>query len=627
MFARLRNLPLTEMAVVAAFLLLLEQVRLHDYLLFHGLAEMVAVVVAGAIFALVLAVRRGLDNGLLYCLGLAYGGVALIDLLHVLTYPGMQADGGSADRAAQFWVAARLLEAGALAIAPLFAGRRLRTVWVLTPVILVTVGLIAAIHPLEVFPSCLHPKTGLTLFKIGAEVVVWMLLVLSAAGFVLNRDRISRRVFRAGLAALAFTLAGEVFFTLYAGPYDLVNAIGHYCKFISYICIYSAVILTIVRRPERVLHGSLRRQRDLLRSAIGHYASILDSMVDPVCIIGAERRVIYHNAAMDRIFGHPPEDACCHHYLLGRSIPCRGCNLEGVLAGEGKRHEVHIAGRDYDVVETPLRDGGQAAAKLSIYRDVTDQKRVRVQLLEHERELSEALGVLSRRSLALQEANTELEIFASMLSHDLRGPLRVIRTYLDLLGEELVGLEAGEAPDFCARIDDAVLHAQRLIDGIVALARIDRDAEEAGEVDLSALAAQIVADLRSDEPEREAAVHIEPGLRGHGHPDLLCVLLTNLIGNAWKYTAERETAEISFGTWDGLADTFAVRDNGVGFPPDQVKRLFEPFVRAHDGTGFTGDGMGLAIVAKIVRRHGGSIRAESDGASGSAFIFSLPNPQ
>ena len=621
---RLRRFSLTGVLMVAMIALLLELVRHHDYLLFHGLVEMAAVVVAGAVFVLVLAVRRALDNGALLLIGLAYGGVTLIDLLHVLTYPGMPADGGSADRATQFWVAARLLEAGALALAPLFAAYRLRTMWVLMPVVLVTAGLIVAIHPWAVFPTCQDPVTGLTGFKIGAEIVICVLLGLAALGFLHQRNLFHPRVLSATLAALAFSLVGEILFTLYASPYCVINALGHYSKFISFVCVYCAVIRTIVGYPEMMLHRNLQRQHGLFRSALAHYAAILDSMDDPVCIIGPGRRILYRNAAMDRLFGSLPHNSSCHCYLRRQSAPCGDCVLEEVLRGGGRRREVRISDHDYDVIETPLWSDDEPPAKLSIYRDITDKKRVRMELLRHERELAEALKGTQRHAAALVEVNRELEYMTSMLSHDLRAPLRMIRTYLDLLGEELVGHDHSEASDFCARIDEAVGHAQCLITGIVALARVDQVTSEHHEVNLSSLAGTVVAELRAAEPERHVRVHIEDGLHAHGDPDLLRLLLTNVIGNAWKYTAGRGCAEITFGASDGRSDTFAVRDSGVGFPPEQAERLFAPFVRAHEKTAFTGHGMGLAIVAKIVRRHGGSIRAESDGVNGASFVFSLP---
>jgi len=144
-------------------------------------------------------------------------------------------------------------------------------------------------------------------------------------------------------------------------------------------------------------------------------------------------------------------------------------------------------------------------------------------------------------------------------------------------------------------------------------------------VNLSQLAAYVVEDLRRQSPERAVVVHIEAGLRTHGDPTLLRIVLENLLGNAWKYSAKKPNAQIwlEHGLHDGQ-QVYTVRDNGAGFDMRFADRLFGVFQRLHSANDFPGTGVGLASVRRIVSRHGGEIWAESAVERGSSFHFTLP---
>jgi signal transduction histidine kinase len=163
-----------------------------------------------------------------------------------------------------------------------------------------------------------------------------------------------------------------------------------------------------------------------------------------------------------------------------------------------------------------------------------------------------------------------------------------------------------------------------LIDGLMMVTRVSREAVRPRRVDFSAAAAEIVGDMRRAEPARHVEVTIEPGMHAHGDLTLLRTLLQNLIGNAWKYTRKVGEARI-WVTRDAQAPNgFCVSDNGVGFDPRYAQRLFTPFQRLHSASEYEGTGVGLATARRIVERHGGSIRAESLPDAGASFHFTLP---
>jgi PAS domain S-box-containing protein len=269
------------------------------------------------------------------------------------------------------------------------------------------------------------------------------------------------------------------------------------------------------------------------------------------------------------------------------------------------------------------------AAHCAASREVADQlaiainqtalrERMRAHTAELERRVAE-------RTAELEATNRELEAFSYSVSHDLRAPLRAIDGFSTALEEEYGATLAETGHHYLARIRGAAARMSRLIDDLLALARASQNGLRRRRVDLSARAAAIVAGLRERAPERDVTVVIAPGLTADGDPVLLDMLLQNLLGNAWKYTSTHPHARIDVGaaTQDG-ARVFFVRDDGVGFDPEYADRLFVAFQRLHDHAVFEGTGIGLAIVARIVHRHGGQVWAEGAPERGATFYFTIP---
>lgn len=232
--------------------------------------------------------------------------------------------------------------------------------------------------------------------------------------------------------------------------------------------------------------------------------------------------------------------------------------------------------------------------------------------------------VLSRTA-ELTEANKELESFSYSISHDLRAPLRGIDGFTHLLLAEYGDRLDAKGQDYLDRVRRAAQRMGMLIDDLLDLSRVNRREMKREAVDLSQIAREVLEDLRKSDPGRSVELRITEGCRAWGDPQLLRVLLENLLGNAWKYTGKTAHGEISFGVVRDAAgeERFYVRDNGVGFDMAYVGKLFLPFQRLHKPEDFEGSGVGLASAARIVRRHRGRIWAESIPGSGATFHFTL----
>ena len=231
------------------------------------------------------------------------------------------------------------------------------------------------------------------------------------------------------------------------------------------------------------------------------------------------------------------------------------------------------------------------------------------------------------RTAELADAMQELESFSYSVSHDLRAPLRSIDGFSEALLEECGSSLDATGAGYLTRIRAASHRMAGLIDDLLQLSHVSRHALARAPVSLSSLASDAIAELRRAIPEREVAVAIGPELVVQGDEHLLRILLDNLLGNAWKFTSRTPGARIELGSRATAGRReFFVRDNGAGFDPSCAKKLFVAFQRLHTAKEFPGTGIGLAIVLRIVRRHGGEIRGEGRPGAGAAFTFTLEEP-
>lgn len=247
---------------------------------------------------------------------------------------------------------------------------------------------------------------------------------------------------------------------------------------------------------------------------------------------------------------------------------------------------------------------------LTIMRDVTERK-----YLEEQLEI---------RLKELASANKDLESFSYSVAHDLRNPLRAIRGFSDFLLEDCAGQLSQECREYIDSIRSGTGRMYSIIDDMLALSKISRLEMELTDLDLSEMARLTIKELQSAQPDRSVEVKIQDGLQAKGDARLISVVLGNLLGNAWKYTAKVDHPVIEFGAVKKDRKTiYYVNDNGAGFEMNKADKLFVPFQRLHSEQEFKGTGVGLAIVNKAVKRHGGNVWAEGEVGKGAAFFFTL----
>jgi light-regulated signal transduction histidine kinase (bacteriophytochrome) len=255
-------------------------------------------------------------------------------------------------------------------------------------------------------------------------------------------------------------------------------------------------------------------------------------------------------------------------------------------------------------------EGKEPVATIAQGQDITGRKK--------------AEESLRQRTAELESSNKELEAFSYSVSHDLRAPLRSMEGFSAALLEDYNEKLDEKGRKYLRYVQESSDMMGHLIDDLLKLSRVTRSDMNYEPVDLSEMSGKIISEMRRAEPDRFVEVSVSPGLKAYGDRNLLRLAMENLLANAWKFTSKTNGARIEVGSneCDGTQEYF-VRDNGVGFDMAFADKLFQPFQRLHRSTDFAGTGIGLATVKRVIRRHGGDIRAEGKVDQGAAFYFTL----
>ncbi|MGE5809032.1 MAG: sensor histidine kinase [Nitrospirota bacterium] len=549
---------------------------LYSYLLFHSLLELFNVLTAFVIFILAWHTRRIQDNRFLLFIGISSLSSGALDLAHALSYKGMGIfTGYSADLPTQLWIAFRYVASLSFLAAPFFLKRAFPAGKVLGAYGLLTVVLLFAIFS-GLFPSCFIEGSGLTTFKIVSEYIIIFFFLASLILLIRQRELFDRAVFRLMVAAALAAVLSELAFTRYVSVFGPANMIGHFFLLVSTVCIYRAFVVTGVAEPSRVLFRDLKLSEEALQKA---------------------------------------------------------------------RDELELRVRE--------RTAELARANEELEEEIRERRRAEESLRRLNEELEQRVAA---RTSELEAANRELEAFSYSVSHDLKAPLRSIDGFAQAIEEEQSGRMDDSGRNYLRRVRMAAGKMSQLIDALLNLSRQSRGEMRPSSVDLSSLAKGIAEEFAKSQPGRMSAFIIPDGITAEGDPVMLRAVLENLLGNAWKFTGRCESPRIEFGAMEmrnadfgmrnekikkdgqqsvqsGVSHSafripnselvYYVRDNGAGFDMAYADRLFKAFQRLHSAEEFSGIGIGLATVQRIVHRHGGKIWAEGEPGKGATFYFTL----
>jgi PAS domain S-box-containing protein len=371
----------------------------------------------------------------------------------------------------------------------------------------------------------------------------------------------------------------------------------------------------------RKLTAELKEERDLLNT-------IKENTNTNLAYLDADFHLIRVNSAFVHTFGHSEEE------FVGKNIldllPGKEYQTLFEKAKEtGETVESNAQPMEFkkqsqkgitycDLTVIPVKDDKNKVHGLEFSLvDVTEIKRA-------EEEIRALNEILRQQTADLTASNKELEAYSYSVSHDLRAPLRNINGFSQALLEDYSSKLDDQGKNFLDRIKAATQRMGGLIDDLLQLSVTMRKEMKREPVDLSWLAHSVIKELKEAEPERQVEVTIQEKTLVLGDARLLREMLVNLLGNAWKFTSQRSPGRIEFGQLEKDGEKlFYVKDNGAGFDMKYADKLFIPFQRLHSVTEFLGNGIGLALVKRIIERHGGSIWAEAEIEKGATFYFKL----
>jgi signal transduction histidine kinase len=281
--------------------------------------------------------------------------------------------------------------------------------------------------------------------------------------------------------------------------------------------------------------------------------------------------------------------------------------------------------RDYSLRFEPTQSYDELMSLTEAFNEMLAEIQARDAALEQARN---ELGLrVEERTSQLRAANRELESFSYTVAHDLRGPLDIISNICYLLQNSDEGEPADDADPMLARLAASVADMSNLIDDLLNLSRATCAGLHIKRLDLSAMAGSILDDLTTAQPDRNVKTVVQLGCHANADKGLMLIVLQNLLRNAWKFTGPKQSARIEFGcTQDGLQTVYFVRDNGAGFDQRMADKLFKPFQRLHTENEFSGTGIGLATVQRIISRHEGKVWAEGEVGKGATIYFTLGAP-
>lgn len=632
---------MTARAIIGASVLFgLYLTSRYSYLLFHALSELFSIVVGCSIFFIAWNARRFSTNNYVLIIGIGFLFTSLLDTLHTLSYRGMGAfPGYDADLPTQLWIAARYLGSLSFCIAPLLMGRRVRPGAVVSAYAAVTAAVLLSLFAFDVFPAAYREGTGLTAFKIASEYVITLIYAVGLFLLLRLRREFDLRVRALLSTSLLLQMAAELAFTWYVGVYDLSNLAGHFLKITAFYLFYKALIETALVRPYETLFRNLMQREREVSAERDRAQNYLDVARTIIVVIDGDQRVSLINRMGCAVLGLPEEQ------IVGRNwfdsfIPEAGRENVRTAFLRLMAGEVQAVGQFENAVLTSRGDERIIAWQNAVLRD--DQGRI-VATLSSGNDITERLlaeNELARKTRELQRSNTELDQFATVVSHDLREPLLTIGGYAELLKERYRGRLDEPGRRHLERIVQGALRMERLINGVLAYARVTTRGQPLQPVDLNALVATVLEAMEHSARESGAVITADDLPRVMGDEVQLGQVLQNLLSNAIQNRREGHPPAVRIsartagnagreqGEEDGQRSgapwwLVSVADDGIGIAPEDQERVFRLFERLQNGKEYAGTGVGLAVCRKIIERHGGRIWVASRPGAGTEVCFTL----
>jgi PAS domain S-box-containing protein len=402
---------------------------------------------------------------------------------------------------------------------------------------------------------------------------------------------------------------------------------------------YIGATVNVTDITEKKRADTFRAQAEAtLRAASSYARNLLEASLDPLVTINRDGKITDVNKATESATGLPRDQLVGRDFSDFFTDPDLAQAAYRIAFAEGSVTEYPLSIRNTSgsVMEvlynasTYCDETGKVVGVFAAARDVTARKQAETELADYRRHLEDLVAgrtaELASANAALNAANNELEAFAYSVSHDLRAPLRAVDGFSHALQEDYADALDAEAKRLIQIIRDGVMKMAQLIDDILEFSRAARRDLASTDIDMTGLAQDALNDLAQAMKGRSVTVNVASLPRANGDREMMKRVWMNLLDNAIKFTAQKANARIDVGSYrQGGNIVYFVKDNGAGFDMSYVDKLFGVFQRLHSPEEFPGTGAGLAIVKRIVSRHGGRVWAEGKVGEGATLYFALPS--
>jgi PAS domain S-box-containing protein len=582
----------------------------QNYLLFHTLVELFSIIVAFAVFTVTWNSRKMLDSNYLYFQGIAYLFIGVLDLLHTITFKGMNIIDDQIYYSNQFWVVTRFLEATALVVGFTFIHRKRRINVDVTFIsyLVVTTLIICSILVWENFPICFIDGIGQTAFKIYAEYTIIAILFVGLYLLKKNRQHFEPSIFRSLCLSICFAILTEFCFTLYVSNYSASNAVGHCAKLLAFFFTYKAVVEKGFINPTTLIFKNLSDSEQ-------NYRTLSENLPVLIFRFDEKGKCIYANKAVQELTGHTADLPSCQNvYNLG--LPANFAEgIEDLLdkARESKAEQQldfsFDANRHYALKVIPEYTSGlMGFSYLVISYDITQ---------------------LKINEKALQDLNATKDKFFSIIAHDLKSPFTSILAYSDLIAKNTQKFSPPKLEQMALTIRRAAQNAFGLLENLLSWSRLQTGAllPKPELIDVRHLILEHIELLSPISIIKDIQIEMAEDTVGLVNADkqMLSTVLRNLTSNAVKFSHTNSKVVIRAVPQDDII-LFSVSDNGTGIPEQLIDRLFkmESSFTTIGTENEKGSGLGLILCKDFVEKSDGKIWVESTLNVGTTFYFSIP---
>jgi PAS domain S-box-containing protein len=620
----------------------------YRYTLFHAISDGVTITIAVCAFLTIWNSRQRVDNDYFLFAGISLLFFAVLDLLHMLGNKGMGVFPEYGNLGPTFYIASRYVLSVSLLIAPFFINRKLNTGLAFAVHSAITALIVLSVFYWKIFPDCIVEGVGLTPFKVISDYVICLILAGAISFLLANRQSFDPRVLRIIVGSLILSIATGGMFTLYVDPFGLTNLIGHFFQIGSFYLVYLAFVETGFTRPQEVLFQKLQQNREklaenlkqsehankelrqeiaarkqaeeALRESELKFRSFVEASAQIIWTVNAAAEVDMAIPAWQELTGQSVEEArgmgwmnAIHPDDRRRVSEAwhRAIETHGFYEVEYRLRIHDGTWREIQARGVPIqKEDGTVKEYIGTCIDITDRKHAEAALAAH--------------AAQLEDVNKSLESFSYSVSHDLRAPLRAISGYAWMILKKQGETFDEETGRRFQVIMDSASKMGLLIDDLLAFSRLGTQAVAKESLDLGSLVDEVWHELLTANPDRKMALKMGQMPATWGDRALVRQVYSNLLGNAVKFTQTRASALIEVGSEiRGGERIYYVRDNGVGFNMAYYEKLFGVFQRLHSDEEYQGTGIGLALVKRIIERHGGRVWAESKVGEGATFYFTL----